>query len=174
MLRKIKIEVLRLKFCSECGNPVKEGDGFCGNCGASLALKNRDERINQIRTALIDFANDDTLGRFVIFKSPETNKFVQFGSSDDDSSIIICGVPVTELKCSKEEKDKLKLLLPIVEVGRKGFLSKEKLIQYRKEFQIKKGRIEEINEAAELVDRIFINVFNLPESYEITIEKGTD
>lgn len=119
-------------------------------------MKNRDERINQIRAALIDFTNDDTIGRFVIFKSPETNKFVQFGSSDDDSSIIICGVPVTELKCSKEEEDKLKLLLPTIEAGRKGFLSKEKLVQYRKEFHIRRDVADEINEAAGLVEMIFI------------------
>ena len=30
---RVQVENLKKKFCTECGEPLKEGSDFCGNCG---------------------------------------------------------------------------------------------------------------------------------------------
>ena len=112
----------------------------------------RNERTNQIKTALNRLVEEGTEGSFLIFENPKTEKFVQFAFVDG----LICDIPLAEL--SREEENKIKSIMGEgardVETG--------KSVSYQKWFESDK-----IDKAVEFVEKIFINIFKLPESYRI-------
>lgn len=111
--------------------------------------ENREERIYKIRNALGSLIKAVGKGSFVVFENYDTQKFVQFVFPP-----LLCDVPTREL--SKEEEDEIRSI--IGEGGRS--LETGELISYQKVFEL-----NEIDKAVELVERVFINVFKLPESY---------
>lgn len=143
--------------CPRCGKEAGSDDIFCGNCGATLRTSEyHDDRVAEIKDALNDLTDDGEEGAFVIFENPDTKKFVQFMKTEEN---IVCDVPLVEL--SDEEKSKIRLLLDKVATEERT----REATSYQKNFSAK-----DIDEAAELVERIFIHVFKLPEDYEIETE----
>lgn len=143
--------------CPRCGKEAGSDDIFCGNCGATLRTSEyHDDRVAEIKHALNDLTDDGEEDSFVIFENPDTKKFVQFMKTEKN---IVCDIPLVEL--SDEEKSKIRLLLDkVVKEERTG-----EETSYQKNFSTRS-----IDEAAELVERIFVHVFKLPEDYEIETE----
>lgn len=114
------------------------------------------ERIREIYNAIKSAIDNREV--FVIIENPESGKFVQF-AIEHDEKIMIMDIPLTELTTS--ELDKLK-----TEVGEEGaYLATGELITIQKSF-----KFDVINEASQMVEKIFIEIFNLSEDYRIILQ----
>ncbi len=96
---------------------------------------------------------------FVIFENPATEKFIQFALIDGEG--FICDVPITVL--SPEEEERIKTLMP--ETSRD--METGRLLSYQKWFDV-----HELYRAAELVDKLFTQIFDLPPDYELRCLSG--
>lgn len=96
-------------------------------------------------------------GYFVIFEDSQTKKFVQFFASPKAKQLVL-DFPIEPQKLSKEQMVKLN---DILDKDFVEFISSEDPIQV--------SFIDKVNYVAELIERIFIEVFNLPRDYEIGI-----
>jgi hypothetical protein len=128
--------------------------------GYQVSLMKREERIKEITdglSLLVRSARGED--SYVIFENPKTMKFIQFSPS---SKGILCDVPLIEL--SREE-----------EIGVRRIIGEEaaadhktgELISYQRVFES-----DEIEQASEMLERIFIEAFKLTESYELKTEKS--
>ena len=111
--------------------------------------ENREERIYKIRNKLDSLIKAAGKGSHVLFLNPGTGKFVQFVFPP-----LLCDIPTREL--SKEEEDEIR---SIIGEGARSLETGE-LISHQKVFEL-----NEIDKAVELVERVFIGVLKLPESY---------
>lgn len=121
--------------------------------------KTRTRALNKIKTVFNELVNKGREGAFVIFTSPETDKFVQF-VYDSKERWLICDIPLIEL--SEEEKDKIKV---IMEEGSATDMDTGEQVSYQWWFTV-----DDIDRATKLVKTVFIDIFNLPESYSIKSE----
>jgi len=94
----------------------------------------------------------DVGASIIIFENPETGKFIQFALMGREG--LICDVPTTIL--TVEEEEKLRELMP--ETSRD--METGELISYQRWFDS-----HELDRAAELVEEIFTNIFNLSVDY---------
>jgi len=99
-------------------------------------------------------------GSFVIF-NVRSEKFVQFAGSKEMG--LVCDIPLAEL--SKEEEKRLLSIKDFSEgEGARDAETKE-LTSYQIEFNK-----DDINKAVELTERIFIEVFRFPTTYNVDTE----
>ncbi len=143
--------------CQRCGKEAGPNDVFCGSCGAPLRTSEyHDDRVAEIKDTLNDLYNDGGEDSYVIFENPATKKFVQFMYANGN---IVVDVPKVEL--TDEEANRVSLLLDSVATAENS----PEMVSYQKSFTP-----DAIDEASEMVERIFIHVFKLSYDYKIETE----
>jgi len=121
---------------------------------------NRKERLTIFNTNLREIVKERREGSFAIFNASH-DKFVQFAG--DKEMGLVCDIPLTELSEDEERR-----LLALEEFAtQKGAVdaNTEEQISYQASYEK-----EDVNKAAELTERIFIQVFKLPVNYSIVAE----
>jgi hypothetical protein len=98
-------------------------------------------------------------GYFIIFEETKTKKFVQFQTSPKAKQLLL-DIPTREQTLSGEQIEKLNSLL-VFECDSVELFSGED------PFQV--SFINKTEYAAEIIERIFLEVFNLPNEYTLTI-----
>jgi hypothetical protein len=124
----------------------------CVNCPYINLDKVRD-RTSSIKSTLTYLVKNGGLESYLIFENPETKKFVQLANIDEE---FLFEIPLSSL--TVKEKQRVKSFLP--EYAKYGKKVNEG--SYQKWF-----RIDEIDKIADLIEKIFVNVFGLPISYTI-------
>jgi len=114
------------------------------------------ERLEIFKANLIKIVEREK-GGFVVFEaSPE--KFVQFGG--DKEFGLVCDIPLAEL--SKEEEKRLLTLKEFSKAEGSRDANSNDLIAYQTFYNE-----EEVNQAAGLTERIFVEVFGFPNTYNV-------
>ena len=98
-------------------------------------------------------------GYFIIFEDIRTNKFVQFQASTKAKQLLF-DVPTREQVLSREQIEKLNNLLVFE-------CDSVELFSGKDPFEV--SFIDKTEYAAEIIERIFLEVFNLPNEYTLTI-----
>lgn len=121
-----------------------------GNWGATV---DKDERLKTFRENLLKITQAGRFGNFVIFEETTTKRFVQFAGEKGRGNVL-CNIPIGGLnKLSENETYKL------VKVGFPKTGGKFETCQ----------KSMEVEEAVELTEKIFRDVFNFPLDYEIRV-----
>ena len=97
-------------------------------------------QIELINKYILKVVNEGGEGNFVIFEDENSGKIIQFAACKGDP-ILVCDIPLNQLRNEEE-----KMLIEM------GFVKKENAYQALVDFE----------EAAELTDEIFTEVFNSP------------
>ena len=120
----------------------------------------KEERFKEI-THGFEFLSRNTCVEdpYVVFENPKTLKFVQFSLS---SRGILCDIPLIEL--SKDEESGIRQIME--EEATMDSRTGEK-ISYQRVFEQ-----DEIEQAFEMLEMVFTEVFKLPESYSLRTERG--
>ena len=129
-----------------------------------LAL-HKNERLKIFRKNLIKLATQGKEDRFcfVIFEVM-SEKFVQFADiKDKDARFLTCDIPLQEL--SEEEEKRLQCLELFEKTP--NYLESGEIASYS---YVADFDYEEIEEAANIAERVFIQVFHMPPNYEINVE----
>lgn len=98
-------------------------------------------------------------GYFIIFEDVKTKRFVQFQASPKAKQLLL-DVPTREQALSREQIEKLNGLLVFKSDSVELFSGEDP-------FQV--SFINRTDYAAEIIERIFLEVFNLPDGYILTI-----
>ncbi len=107
-----------------------------------------EERLETVRSALRGLVQPDTPdGSFVIFEHPDSGKFVQFVSV---GGALICDIPVQELSDAEAARLRVVPGMSLIEA------EDGEPVSYQAMFSP-----SEIEAAAELVESVFVNVFQI-------------
>lgn len=98
-------------------------------------------------------------GHFIIFEDVKTKKFVQFQDSPIAKQLLL-DVPTREQGLSGEQIERLNRLL---------VLENDSVELFSGEDPFQASFINKTDYAAEIVERIFLEVFSLPNDYILTI-----
>jgi len=118
-----------------------------------------EERVREITDSLRLLVRKGRSGdSFVVFDDPRTKKFVQFSLCEEG---LLCDVPLIEL--TKDEEDRVKQVIGEREAAIDPVTGE--VVSYRR--RLKRS---EVDRAAEITEKIFMEVFRLPESYKLRCE----
>jgi len=120
----------------------------------------REERLEIFRCNLSKLVEEGDEGSFVIF-DVATGKFVQFVGSKEEGGWMICDIPLQELS-----KDEEKRLLAIEEFLHSEGIDAETGVKIS--YQAWFGK-DDVEKAAEITERIFTEVFRLPDDYDVNV-----
>lgn len=98
-------------------------------------------------------------GYFIIFEDVKTNKFVQFQASPEAKQLLL-DVPTREQTLSKEQIEKLSSLL---------VFERDSVELFSVEDPFEVSFIDKTEYAAEIIERIFLEVFNSPNEYTLSV-----
>ena len=124
---------------------------------------NKEQRSKVFKTNLRKLANEKGNGSFVIFEA-EHEKFVQFAGGKEMG--LLCDMPLAEL--SKDEQERLLILNEFASQEGSVDANTQERISYQTEYDE-----QDADKAAELAEKIFIQVFRLPASYSIVARLGS-
>jgi len=117
----------------------------------------KEDRIKKIAESIEKALRDRE--DFITIKNPETGKFVQFAVFRR-KNIIVMDVPLIEL--SNEELNEIKHMLD-AEVGRERWSNEPISVQ-------RVFRYDEIDEISKVVEKIFVEIFDMPNDYDVATE----
>ena len=128
------------------------------NWECSMDIKDRTKFFTETLNQL--FLRDE--GSFLIFENIETGKFVQFTASSKAKQLLL-DIPIKKQGFSKGQQDTLSHLIEFDNDSVELFPGDDP-------FQV--SFINKTDYAVRIVDRIFIEVFNLPNDYKLNITIG--
>ena len=102
-------------------------------------------------------------GYFIIFEDTKTKKFVQFEASAHAKQLLL-DLPTREEGLSKEQIQKLNGLL---------IFDGNSIELFSKEDPFQASFINKTDYVAEIIERIFLEIFNLPNDYTVSVTLDT-